>query len=243
MPEVTRQRTGKLLRELFEILLVHPEGLQARDALRELAARVPPTEHKKGIYKTGGRRYDFIVRFATVDCVKAGWMVKSRGRWLTGEGKRAWETFKEPDDLGLTPGKDGGIDILAWGDPLGTRPPRLKVQVKRRTDSVNVEASAPSWPCCTTTTSESSSRPEASPRTPKSSPAPRSAGSCRFSRFTSWLRRIEGARDQRADILESRHLPAGTSRRGRLLARGARRREKRPGTDGRPRRAHGGRGG
>lgn len=49
-----RQRTGKLLRELFAILLAHPEGLQARDALRELAAKVPPTEHEKGIYKTGG---------------------------------------------------------------------------------------------------------------------------------------------------------------------------------------------
>jgi restriction system protein len=37
------------------------------------------------------------------------------------------------------PGKDGGIDILAWIDPLGTRPPRIKVQVKRRAESTNVE--------------------------------------------------------------------------------------------------------
>lgn len=29
------------------------------------------------------------------------------------------------------PGKDGGIDVIAWSDPLGTRPPYLKVQVKR----------------------------------------------------------------------------------------------------------------
>jgi len=29
------------------------------------------------------------------------------------------------------PGKDGGIDIVAWNDPLGTKPPRIKVQVKR----------------------------------------------------------------------------------------------------------------
>ena len=220
MPEVTRQRTGELLRKLFEILIAHPEGLQARDALRELASNFTLTEHEKGTYKTGGRRFDFIVRFATVDCVKAGWMVKSKGRWLvTDEGRRAWETYKTPDDFyrraarlynewrttsrrteeeavieqgeeageektvqitfeqaeeqawgeieqylqGMNPydfqdlvasllrgmgyhvswvsppGKDGGIDILAWGDPLGTRPPRLKVQVKRRTDPVNVE--------------------------------------------------------------------------------------------------------
>ena len=29
------------------------------------------------------------------------------------------------------PGKDDGIDLLAYPDPLGTRPPRIKVQVKR----------------------------------------------------------------------------------------------------------------
>ncbi len=33
-------------------------------------------------------------------------------------------------------GKDGGLDLLAWNDPLGTKPPRIKVQVKRyRKDS------------------------------------------------------------------------------------------------------------
>jgi restriction system protein len=26
------------------------------------------------------------------------------------------------------PGKDGGVDILAWPDALGTRPPRIKVR-------------------------------------------------------------------------------------------------------------------
>ncbi len=37
------------------------------------------------------------------------------------------------------PGKDGGIDILAWTDPLGSRPPRIKVQVKRLNSTVSVE--------------------------------------------------------------------------------------------------------
>lgn len=36
------------------------------------------------------------------------------------------------------PGKDGGIDILAWNDPLGTRPPRIKVQVKRWGQNIDV---------------------------------------------------------------------------------------------------------
>lgn len=32
-------------------------------------------------------------------------------------------------------GKDGGIDIIAYGDPLGTKEPRIKVQVKHRPDA------------------------------------------------------------------------------------------------------------
>ena len=37
------------------------------------------------------------------------------------------------------PGKDGGVDVVASPDPLGTRPPRIKVQVKRTKDAVRVE--------------------------------------------------------------------------------------------------------
>ena len=37
-------------------------------------------------------------------------------------------------------GKDGGIDVLAWSDPLGTRPPRIKVQVKRLGKRVDVDS-------------------------------------------------------------------------------------------------------
>lgn len=37
------------------------------------------------------------------------------------------------------PGKDGGVDIVAFNDPLGTRPPRIKVQVKRHQARVSVD--------------------------------------------------------------------------------------------------------
>jgi restriction system protein len=37
------------------------------------------------------------------------------------------------------PGKDGGVDIVAFNDPLGTRPPRIKVQVKRQQGRVSVD--------------------------------------------------------------------------------------------------------
>ena len=40
------------------------------------------------------------------------------------------------------PGKDGGTDIIAYNDPLGTRPPRIKVQVKRNANSPRIDVTA-----------------------------------------------------------------------------------------------------
>jgi restriction system protein len=37
------------------------------------------------------------------------------------------------------PGKDGGIDIIAHIDPLGTRPPRIKVQVKGGSQRIDLQ--------------------------------------------------------------------------------------------------------
>jgi len=41
--------------------------------------------------------------------------------------------------LVAAPGPDGGIDILAYRDPLGTVPPRIKVQVKHRDQKVSAK--------------------------------------------------------------------------------------------------------
>jgi restriction system protein len=219
MAEVTRRRTGEILRKLFEIILKQPEGMKAQDALATLASSVKLTEYEQGNYDSGGRRFEKIVRFATVDCVKAGWLLKNKGRWsVTDTGRTAHDTYLDPEvfykeavklykkwkksrpdadppddddpvdesggkaasitfeeaeeqawhEIGqylrimqpydfqelvaallramgyyvswvAPPGKDGGIDILAWNDPLGTRPPRIKVQVKRQVQSVTVE--------------------------------------------------------------------------------------------------------
>jgi restriction system protein len=37
------------------------------------------------------------------------------------------------------PGKDGGVDVIAHTDPLGTKSPRIKVQVKRLDKTVSVD--------------------------------------------------------------------------------------------------------
>ena len=219
MPEITRRRTGEMLRELFEVLMPVSDGMQAREALAALEKRLTLSNYENGEYASGGRRFDKIVRFATVDLVKAGWLVKEKGRWtITVEGEKAFNNIRDPeafykeavrlyhqwkstqpDDSEDTvpdiadestakaasitleeaeeqawseidqylrgvnpyefqeivasllramgyhvswvapPGRDGGIDILAASDPLGTKSPRIKVQVKRQAQSVDVD--------------------------------------------------------------------------------------------------------
>jgi len=222
MPEITRRRTGELLRKLFEILLGHPEGLQAGVALETLAGAVTLSDYESGTYESSGtRRFDKIVRFATVDCVKAGWLLKHKGTWsITEAGAEAHKALRDPEAFyreavrlynawratrpekngdspsnaaesaaepngsaaityeeaeeqawneierylrGMNPydfqqlvadllkamsyhvawisppGKDGGVDIIAYTDPLGTKPPRIKVQVKRIGQKVDID--------------------------------------------------------------------------------------------------------
>lgn len=69
MADVTRRRTGELLRRLFQVLMPQPEGVQARNALAKLSQAVELSDYERGTYESGGRRFEKIVRFATVDCV------------------------------------------------------------------------------------------------------------------------------------------------------------------------------
>lgn len=226
MAEITRRRTGEFLRELFKILMATTDGMRASEALQILASRFTLTPYEADNYESGSRRFEKIVRFATVDCVKAGWLVKDKGIWsITDEGRAAhaeltdpepfykracklyaeWKavqpdaetstatgislansvedventakavsvTFEESEEQAWAeisqymramnpydfqdlvadllramsyhvtwvspPGKDGGLDVLAWPDALGTRLPRIKVQVKRQQQSVSVD--------------------------------------------------------------------------------------------------------
>jgi restriction system protein len=216
MAEITRKRTGEIVRKVFEVLLQHPEGMRAKDVLAELEKLMTLSEFEKSDYPNhpGVRRFEKIVRFSTIAPVKAGWMVKSKGRWiLTEDGKVAFKQYTDPEGLVKRsyelyqqwkagqpetmeegeesavesatttleeaeelawgeiekhlrkmnpydlqalvaallkamdyhvswvspPGPDKGIDILAYTDPLGTRAPRIKVQVKRHENAVAVD--------------------------------------------------------------------------------------------------------
>src|SRR5664279_5705493 len=98
MAEITIPRTGAHIRKLFEILSSNPDGLQAAEALKKLATVVEMTPYEAGLYEsTGTRRFEKIIRFATVDCVKAGWLLKNKGVWsITDAGKKAMSAYPDP---------------------------------------------------------------------------------------------------------------------------------------------------
>ena len=215
MAEITRRRSGELVRGVFQILL-QSDGLPAKDVLRGLERLVPPTPFEESNYpnRPNVRRYDKIIRFSTIDVVKAGWLIKNKGAWsLTDQGREAFKKFTDPEafyreadrlygvwkadqpaeagtdseneagqaaaaleeaeeaawseiesylqgmspydfqelvagllrgmgyyvDWVSPPGPDKGIDIVAHGDPLGVKGPRIKAQVKRRADKIAVD--------------------------------------------------------------------------------------------------------
>lgn len=90
------------MRGVFRLLKSNPEGLAAKVVLERLPELVPPTEFEAGAYPSqpDARRYDKIVRFATIGPVKAGWMLKNKGLWtLTELGQKAYEKFPDPEKL------------------------------------------------------------------------------------------------------------------------------------------------
>lgn len=98
MANITRRRSGELLRALFAVLIRNPAGIKAQSALAELASSMKMTDHEAGTYERGGRRFEKIVRFSTVCPVKAGWMRKEKGIWsITDEGKEAYDKLSDPE--------------------------------------------------------------------------------------------------------------------------------------------------
>jgi restriction system protein len=99
MAQVTRKRVGELARGVFTVLLPQPEGLPAKAVLERMWTEVPPTEFERQNYPANPevRRYEKMVRFATISSVKAGWLSKNKGLWsLTEEGRSAHSRFADP---------------------------------------------------------------------------------------------------------------------------------------------------
>jgi len=100
MAEITRRRSGELVRGVFQVLSRQAEAVPAKEVLRRLQEIVPPTEFESSTYpnRPNVRRYEKIVRFCTIGAVKAGWLVKNKGAWsLTDEGLAALKKFSDPE--------------------------------------------------------------------------------------------------------------------------------------------------
>lgn len=199
----------------FQILKENGGEMRGKEVIEQIRKRVSFDDYENHIYeKTGYVRWESILNFYTIDCIKAGFLRKQSGIWyLTHEGEEAmqlgaekllklankkyreWNKNKEieptlEDDIDLQEqnkaqqqtalleqyetqaiegireyviaknpyefqdlvaillkamgyhisyvapkGRDGGIDIIAYTDPLGVNSPRIIVQVKHRPET------------------------------------------------------------------------------------------------------------
>lgn len=201
----------------LNILKQNGGEMRGKDVVEKVRESLEFDEYESHIYeKTGYVRWESIMHFYTIDCMKAGFMRKHKGVWyLTDEGEKAlklgpeklletatkkyreWdaqkknqkESIAEENDLDVgqdkaqqqmalidqyesraldglrdfiidknpyefqdlvsallkamgyhiafvaPKGRDGGIDIIAYTDPLGVKSPRIIVQVKHRPSS------------------------------------------------------------------------------------------------------------
>ena len=197
-----KQLIIRLIYNLLQLLNENGGELRSSEVESKMAERLSFDEWESQPYASGGVRWISYMHFYSIDCVKAGYIVKNKGTWyLTDDGRDAiekmdadqiytaahmayleWDknrnkfTGKElhendstsffddikakadSDLMGYisnrspwefqdmvaalframgyyTPfiapkGKDGGVDVIAYGDPLGATRPILKVQVK-----------------------------------------------------------------------------------------------------------------
>ena len=100
--EITTRRQGQMIQALFRILEAAPEGLQAKDAISRVEAALQLTEFELSTFPNNPDlvRFPKILRFSTINSVKAGWMRKKSGIWtLTDEGQTALQEFTDPEAL------------------------------------------------------------------------------------------------------------------------------------------------
>ncbi len=213
----SRALAAKVIFAALQILSKKGGQAPGRDVTSEIEKQVTFDDWAIAAYeKTGYIRWHSMLHFYSIDCIKAGFLVKNKGVWyITPEGEKAlklgdigllnaataaykvWRSENQPTEpideeqdiseegqqgqeatiseieqlaiegfqkqinsknpyefqdlvaallrgMGYyTPfvapkGKDGGIDVIAYRDPLGTVTPRIKVQIKHRETSANV---------------------------------------------------------------------------------------------------------
>lgn len=210
-PGKSKSLAAELIHTALRILRDNGKEMPKRALIAEIEKEVDLSEWAKERYeKSGYIRWESVLHFYSINCVKAGYLVKKKGVWyLTQEGEEAlhmdpiellekaafayrrWQAeqpapsagdqnndaavedaamaFEDVEQVAMsglekhvnnlnayefqdivaallrgmgyyTPfvavrGKDGGIDVMAYRDPLGTQSPRIMVQIKHRKDN------------------------------------------------------------------------------------------------------------
>lgn len=216
----SRALGGRVVYEALKVLSENGGEMRGQDVITAVEGRVTFDPWAVEQYeKTGYTRWKSFLHFFSIDCIKAGFLVKKKGVWfITPEGEQAlklgpvqllteatrkYREWKKNSELAqpnftdevaaetggdeereremavaeiealaldgitrainsktpyefqelaaallramgyFTPfvsprGKDGGVDIMANRDPLGTQSPRIKVQIKHRESTTPV---------------------------------------------------------------------------------------------------------
>ena len=91
-----------MIQTLFRILDNEADGVRAKDAILRVEQNMTLSEFEKSTFPNNPDvvRFPKILRFSTINSVKAGWLRKKNGVWsLTDEGRAALTTFPDPQDL------------------------------------------------------------------------------------------------------------------------------------------------
>jgi restriction system protein len=102
MADVTLDIVGELLRGMFELLWMRPDGLPARDILTSLSDLPGLADSESGTTSPiDSPTKEKVLRLATLPLVQAGWLVKNdKGRWyITEDGRQACRRFPSSQDL------------------------------------------------------------------------------------------------------------------------------------------------
>ena len=72
------RRKGEIMQVLFGVLINAPEGLAPDQAIEMTRQYMILSKYELGYYKSGEQIFDKKVRFATIECVKAGFFIPGR---------------------------------------------------------------------------------------------------------------------------------------------------------------------
>ena len=97
MPQKTlsksRELASKVIFAAFQILKRSGGQAPGREVIAEIEKSVELDDWAKEVYeKSGYVRWQSILHFFSIDCIKAGYLIKKKGTWYsTPEGEKAME--------------------------------------------------------------------------------------------------------------------------------------------------------